>query len=76
MIKNVEALIYWFWHTYLAGHTSQLSTALVRQRKMSQKKDFSNFFSLVYGQLKSKRRKKLRGLFLRKADFKVSTLYS
>ena len=55
---------------------SQLSTAMARKQKMSQKNDFSNFFSLVYGQLKSKSRKKSCEPFLRKADFKISTLYS
>ena len=61
---------------HFLSYRAQLSTALARKQKMSQKNDFSNFFSLVYGQLKSKRRKKSRELFLRKADFKVSTLYS
>ena len=52
---------------------SHLSSVIARKRKMSRKNAFSNFFSLVCGQLKSRKWKKSCEPFWRKTDFKFPT---
>ncbi len=64
-------------HVNTAVHThtnaSLLFTAVSGKLKMSTTNDFSNFFSLVSGQLKSRKRKNSFELLLRKSDLKFPT---
>ena len=52
------------------SHYLHLSSVIVRKQKMCRRNDFSNLFSLICGELKSRIRKKSWEPFLRKFDFK------